>query len=104
MSRAVIIVPGLAVPQQNAITTYFKDNNQTYGFWHWGSDTWLVSSETDPLDTAALRNKIMSLAPGSKMIVLKVEPSEEVPNWAAFGPGAWLNWLREAWEKKRTGS
>lgn len=103
MSRAVVIVPGATLPQQNAITTYFRNNSQAVGFWHWGSDTWLVTSETDPLDTVALRDSIMGLAPGPHVVVLKVEPSDQVPNWAVLGPPTWADWLTNSWEKKKVG-
>jgi hypothetical protein len=105
MSRAVIIAPGLTVPQQNALTQYFVNNNNEYGFWHWGSDTWLISTSTDPLDVVALRELIRNvIAPGANVVILKVEPSAQPPNWVTFGPQEWGKWMKESWEKKPSGS
>ncbi len=98
MKRVVIIAPASNVAQQNAISAYFADLTK-YSYWHWAPEVWLVSSTAEPLEPIALRDTLMTLAPGVNVLILRVEPGE-MPAWALFGSLKWKEWIRECWDQR----
>ena len=90
-NRFVIVAPALLPSQQNTLTQHFQSSG--VGYWHWGSDTWLIATRT--LENAvALRGKINQALPGVHVVVLQVTPVM----WSMYGPSTWAEWFKASWQ------
>jgi len=66
-----------------------------YPWWHHLPNFWLIKDSTGALSAVALRDKVMSAAPGVRAMVLEITPKD----WAGVFPneGPVRDWLRSTW-------
>jgi hypothetical protein len=92
IKKFVVIVPNAAPAGQNILTNYFQNNR--FGYWHYGTDTWLIARGDENLNAGVVRDEIKRLLPSISVLVLEVDPVL----WAFTGLSKWGEWLRETWE------
>lgn len=94
----VVTTAGANQFQKNAITQIFS-NKPEFGFWHWMSDFWIITSGNEALTSQAIRDAITSVAPGVTVAVFGVDPRPG--DWALYSPTQWGEWLEENWTKEQ---
>lgn len=92
MKRFIVAVDNATEGQRNKITSFVKGK---YGYWHWYSDFWLLTSSDDSRTATSLREDLKEAVPGLFMFILEIEG--DAHTWAAFGDKKHFKWLHETW-------
>jgi hypothetical protein len=98
-SRFIVIRLGSNQPKEEVVTDFIKSKG--YGFWHWASDVWLITSRKE-LTAGAMRDELLEVFGGqSQYIVIKPDGKT---HWAAMtkkdsAGKSPATWFHETWDK-----
>jgi hypothetical protein len=96
MTRFVLIVPFAPLQTQQAILDLAKRSG--WAWWHWGAETWLISTPDPQMSAESMRDKVLIVVPRIQFLVTRVEVPQTGVNWGCYGPFEWGEWMRESWE------
>lgn len=99
MKRRYIVLLDEATKEQNdQFKDYIREN--ALGWWHWLSNSWLLSDPRGTLSVAEIRDKITEIYPDVDTIVIELHEGGDT--WAGFGPKNkgkdMFRWIRETWK------
>jgi hypothetical protein len=92
MRKFIVILPGSNTQQQMVLHNHFTPNRA--GWWHWGSEVWLLKFGTETPTVEQLREEIRQILPGSFFLVFSLDNSL----YAGWGPNEWQQWFNQTWQ------
>ena len=85
--------------QDKKFIEFIKENK--LGWWHWLSNTWLISDSNGKLNAPDLRSKLKEFFPNNFNMVF--EFGEDQERWAGYGTKNkdkdMFDWLKKNWTK-----
>ncbi|MGY4700379.1 hypothetical protein ACVND7_12210 [Avibacterium paragallinarum] len=90
----VIVDDNFSVTERDKITKYFKNK---YGYWHWISNVWLLSTSKENTTTDTIRDEVKKLVNKGTIVVINASGSN---GWSAFGQKKKFEWMHSNWTKK----
>lgn len=95
--RFIISLNSSTDEQDQELIKFIKDNH--LGWWHWITNTWLISDARGKFTAKTLRTELRKIFPGVYLMVFEL--SEEGDTWAGFGPTAedknMFTWVKNNW-------
>lgn len=97
--RFIICIDKSTKEQDLFFIEYLKTNKVAW--WHWLSNTWLVSNTSGQLTASGLRDKLKEIFTGEHTLVFEITATNDT--WAGFGPQSdsknMFAWLKTNWQK-----
>lgn len=94
MSRFIIAAGDLSSPQQDAITTIFRERE--WPFWHWIENVWLLAEVPDEVTPRALWDEITALEGMQDINGIAIRLGPEPLFWGSNPAESW-NWMARYW-------
>jgi hypothetical protein len=71
------------------------------GWWHWLSNTWLISDANGNLKASFLRDNVVEIFNKEHAFVIEIRKNDDT--WSGFGPNTeekdMFKWINENWKK-----
>lgn len=97
--RFVVLLNSSSKEQNDEFLDWLKEQNT--GWWHWLSNSWLISNSRGHLSAQEIRNKLNEIYRGSNNLVLEL--GEDYDTWSGFGPKGedknMFGWIKKNWSK-----
>lgn len=94
--KFVIGASALSLEQEKAFLAHLKSEGM--GYWHWISGMWLVIDPKGRTPTKSLRDALVRIAPGHRILVMRIEGRT---HWSGYRPSHMkkdmFRWVKEAW-------
>lgn len=100
MRRRFVVLLDSATPEQDK---EFKEwvNEQHFGWWHWLSQSWLITSTSTDMRAATLRDKATEIYDSTHLFVLELRGTVD-DTWSGFGPKSssrdMFEWIKNNWK------
>lgn len=95
MKRFVLGTDRTTPEQDRAFIDILNMRHPGIGWWHQLGEMWLISTHSDSLTTAELRDAATQAFPGVSLIVIEAAG----PNcWSGFGTPKEFTWLSGSWD------
>jgi hypothetical protein len=96
--RYIVLLDEATKEQDDQLRNYIKENG--LGWWHWLSNSWLLSDPRGTLSASEIRDKINEIYDGVHTIVIELYKGGDT--WAGFGPKTekkdMFRWFHETWK------
>ncbi len=100
MKKRFVVLLESATPQQDEEFRKWVDE-QSFGYWHWLGQSWLLVDRVKNSDAHAIRDKAIVIYDDINLIVLDVTAQSQ-GKWAGFGPQSeesdMFKWFHENWD------
>ena len=100
MKKRFIVCIEKSIKEQDKIFIDYLRNNSV-GWWHWLSNTWLISDPNGQLNSSILRDKLREIYNDERNIIFEITNTQDT--WSGFGPIAgeknMFRWLKDNWKK-----
>lgn len=97
--RFIVSLNGSTKKQEEAFIKFL--GSQNVGWWHWLSNTWLISDNIGKLTASTLNDKALEIFESEHLLVLEINNTSDT--WAGFGPSTedknMFSWLKNHWKK-----
>lgn len=98
--RFIICVNNSTKEQENNFVEFLK--SQKVGWWHWLSNTWLISDNNGKTNASYWRDHSRDVFENENILVIEI--NNEKDTWSGFGPSTdeknMFKWLHDNWKKK----
>lgn len=94
--KFVVVVKEETSEDISSFLKYIKE--QDFGWWHWVSNVWLLTTYNKRITAGELRDKFRDISGNKTVVVLEVQ----AVTWATFGPtgeDGIAKWIRDNWKK-----
>ena len=94
--KFVVIINEETQEDVSSFIEYVKQ--QRFGWWHWVSNVWLLTTRNQQMSAREIRDKVREITGGKVTVVIEVTSV----TWAAFGPTGEKSiskWIRDTWSK-----
>jgi len=95
--RFIICIDNSTEEDKSKFIEYLKSSS--FAWWHYLSDTWLLSDTSGKYTAATIRDKVREFFPTDYLMVFEL--SENGDTWSGFGPNTeernMFAWIRKNW-------
>lgn len=97
--RYIVCINASTAEQEQQFIDYLRSNN--FGWWHWISNTWLISDKQGKSKASLFRDKVKEIFIDENILVIEINSQKDT--WAGFGPVTedknMFKWIKENWKK-----
>lgn len=95
-TRFALIVDDATPAAQDKVTEFLKGK---FGYWHYFSDLWLLTTSSESWDVGTIRDEIEALLGDPAVLVLKVD-TPAGGSWSGRGQADMFAWLKRNWREE----
>ncbi len=97
--RFIICINKSTKEQENNFVKFI--NNEKVGWWHWLSNTWLISDSNGKTSASYWRDNVTAIFDQEHVLVFELGNDRDT--WSGFGPTSGDNnmfkWIKDHWRK-----
>ncbi len=87
MAKFLIVTEGITKAQSDSLTDFLKNSN-SFGYWHWIEDLWLVTANSEE-SAKSLYLKVMANVPSLTAATMLIVGFDPLTHWGRLNKDAW---------------
>ena len=97
--RFIVAIDGMTKEEERKFIEWIR--SEGFGWWHWISNLWLLTSRSEETSAKKIRDQIGELSDHRHNLVIEIP--EDI-DWQGYGPSNekrnMFNWLKTTWLDK----